>query len=172
MISFDRYNIICNGFNGPKMTNGKAIFLAIISWAISIGFAIAPLFGWGKYTLEGILDSCSYDYLTQDFNVSPPAPTARHLSSAIRDIIMITSLMSSRPHLMFLFPTTDQELQHCHLRRRLFPPGRYHHLLCVHREGHLRSRGRYARTGQEDERDNPPHRRKSSIFGTVRSIFL
>uniref|UniRef100_A0A0P4WG30 G-protein coupled receptors family 1 profile domain-containing protein n=1 Tax=Scylla olivacea TaxID=85551 RepID=A0A0P4WG30_SCYOL len=68
MISFDRYNIICNGFNGPKMTNGKAIFLAIISWAISIGFAIAPLFGWGKYTLEGILDSCSYDYLTQDFN--------------------------------------------------------------------------------------------------------
>ncbi|KAK8382571.1 hypothetical protein O3P69_015427 [Scylla paramamosain] len=38
------------------------------SWAISIGFAIAPFFGWGKYTLEGILDSCSYDYLTQDFN--------------------------------------------------------------------------------------------------------
>merc|ERR1712002_1130772 len=43
MISWDRYNIICNGFNGPKLTQGKA-------------------------TLEGILDSCSYDYLSQDFN--------------------------------------------------------------------------------------------------------
>ncbi|XP_045137352.1 compound eye opsin BCRH2 [Portunus trituberculatus] len=67
-ISFDRYNIICNGFNGPKLTTGKAIFLTCIGWTISISFAIAPFFGWGKYILEGILTSCSYDYLTQDFN--------------------------------------------------------------------------------------------------------
>merc|ERR1712228_730242 len=25
-------------------------------------------FGWGKYIPEGILDSCSYDYISQDFN--------------------------------------------------------------------------------------------------------
>lgn len=71
MISFDRYNIICNGFNGPKLTQGKAIGLALLSWIIAVGCAIPPFFGWGKYILEGILDSCSYDYLTQDFNVSP-----------------------------------------------------------------------------------------------------
>ena len=71
MISFDRYNIICNGFNGPKLTTGKAVVLAGISWTISVGFALCPFFGWGNYIMEGILTSCSYDYLTQDFNVSP-----------------------------------------------------------------------------------------------------
>ncbi|XP_045137350.1 compound eye opsin BCRH2-like [Portunus trituberculatus] len=69
MISFDRYNIICNGFNGPKLTTGKAIFLTMVSWAISIVCAASPLFGWGRYTLEGILTSCSFDYLTQNFNI-------------------------------------------------------------------------------------------------------
>nr|ADQ01810.1 opsin protein [Leptuca pugilator] len=67
-ISFDRYNIICNGFNGPKLTTGKAVAGALLSWIIAVGCALPPFFGWGKYILEGILDSCSYDYLTQDFN--------------------------------------------------------------------------------------------------------
>nr|ADQ01809.1 opsin protein [Leptuca pugilator] len=68
MISFDRYNIICNGFNGPKLTQGKATAMCAIAWIISIGWCLPPFFGWGAYTLEGILDSCSYDYLTQDWN--------------------------------------------------------------------------------------------------------
>ncbi|XP_064091261.1 compound eye opsin BCRH1-like [Macrobrachium nipponense] len=68
MISYDRYNIICNSFNGPKLTQGKAIGLCLFCWAMAIGWAIPPFFGWGKYIPEGILDSCSYDYLSQDFN--------------------------------------------------------------------------------------------------------
>jgi len=68
MISWDRYNIICNGFNGPKLTQAKAMGMCAFAWVVSIGWAIPPFFGWGKYTFEGILDSCSYDYLSQDFN--------------------------------------------------------------------------------------------------------
>ncbi|XP_068213776.1 compound eye opsin BCRH1-like [Palaemon carinicauda] len=68
MISYDRYNIICNSFNGPKLTQGKAIGLCLFCWAMAIGWALPPFFGWGKYIPEGILDSCSYDYLSQDFN--------------------------------------------------------------------------------------------------------
>jgi len=68
MISWDRYNIICNGFNGPKLTQGKAMAMCGFCWAMAIGWCLPPFFGWGKYTLEGILDSCSYDYLSQDFN--------------------------------------------------------------------------------------------------------
>jgi len=66
MISFDRYNIICNGFNGPKLTKGKATMMAGIAWIIAIGCALPPFFGWGGYSLEGILTSCSFDYLSQD----------------------------------------------------------------------------------------------------------
>jgi len=68
MISYDRYNIICNGFNGPKLTYGKARLMCLWCWAMAIGWALPPFFGWGKYIPEGILDSCSYDYISQDFN--------------------------------------------------------------------------------------------------------
>lgn len=68
MISWDRYNIICNGFNGPKLTMGKAMGMCAFCWMMAIGWALPPFFGWGKYIPEGILDSCSYDYLTMDFN--------------------------------------------------------------------------------------------------------
>jgi len=67
-ISFDRYNIICNGFQGPRLTQGKAMFMCLFAWAMAIGWALPPFFGWGKYIPEGILDSCSYDYLSQDIN--------------------------------------------------------------------------------------------------------
>jgi len=65
-ISYDRYNLICNGFNGPKMTQGRAMMFMFFAWAYGIGWALPPFFGWGAYIAEGILDSCSYDYLSQD----------------------------------------------------------------------------------------------------------
>jgi len=65
-ISADRYNIICNGFKGPKLTKGKATTMALFCWAIAFGNASPPFFGWGGYSLEGILTSCSFDYLSQD----------------------------------------------------------------------------------------------------------
>jgi len=65
-ISFDRYNIICNGFNGPKLTKGKATGMALICWVMAILTSSPPFFGWGGYTMEGIMTSCSFDYLSQD----------------------------------------------------------------------------------------------------------
>ncbi|CAL4068075.1 unnamed protein product [Meganyctiphanes norvegica] len=65
-ISADRFNIICNGFNGPKLTKGKAAMMALWCWIISILISIAPFLGWGGYGPEGILTSCSFDYLSQD----------------------------------------------------------------------------------------------------------
>jgi len=65
-ISADRYNIICNGFKGPKLTKGKATLMAAFCWAIAFGCAAPPYFGWGGYSLEGILTTCSFDYLSQD----------------------------------------------------------------------------------------------------------
>jgi len=67
-ISADRYNIICNGFNGPKLTKGKATVMAMLCWTVAIGVAVCPLFGWGGYSLEGIMTSCSFDYLSQDIS--------------------------------------------------------------------------------------------------------
>jgi len=68
-ISWDRYNIICNGFQGPKLTQGKAAGACFFSWFMAFGWAMPPFFGWGKYIPEGILDSCSYDYLSQEWEI-------------------------------------------------------------------------------------------------------
>jgi len=65
-ISADRYNIICNGFNGPKLTKGKATGMALFCWGMACLTSSPPFFGWGGYTLEGIMTSCSFDYLSQD----------------------------------------------------------------------------------------------------------
>merc|ERR1712142_1239040 len=35
-ISFDRYNLICNGFNGPKMTQGRAMMFMFFAWAYAL----------------------------------------------------------------------------------------------------------------------------------------
>merc|ERR1712212_1242060 len=71
-ISYDRYNIICNGFQGPKLTQGKAGMMVLFTWVIGIGMALGPFFGWGKYIPEGILDSWSYNLSMIIFDFSVP----------------------------------------------------------------------------------------------------
>ncbi|XP_045111199.1 compound eye opsin BCRH2-like [Portunus trituberculatus] len=68
-ISYDRYNVIVNGVGGSPLTSGKALIFMLFSWAYAVGWSIPPFFGWGKYIPEGILDSCSFDYLTRDWNL-------------------------------------------------------------------------------------------------------
>jgi len=64
MISWDRYNVIVKGMSGTPLSFQKAIILILIAWLFSLGWAIAPLFGIGAFTLDSMLGSCSYDGLT------------------------------------------------------------------------------------------------------------
>jgi r-opsin len=66
VISLDRYNVIVRGMAGTPMTNGRALCFIIFCWCYAIFWSSGPFFGWGKYIPEGILDSCSFDYLTRD----------------------------------------------------------------------------------------------------------
>ena len=47
----------------------RSVFLILFCWMYAIGWSTPPFFGWGRYIPEGILDSCSFDYLTRDFSV-------------------------------------------------------------------------------------------------------
>jgi len=67
-ITYDRYNVIVHGVGGKPLTFGKAGAMVAYIWIIGIGSSMWPFLGWGKYTLEGILSSCSIDYLSKDFN--------------------------------------------------------------------------------------------------------
>jgi len=67
-ITYDRYNVIVHGVGGKPLTFGKAMGMIVFIWANGITTSMGPMLGWGKYTPEGILSSCSFDYLSKDFN--------------------------------------------------------------------------------------------------------
>ncbi|XP_027213275.2 compound eye opsin BCRH1-like [Penaeus vannamei] len=68
-ISYDRYNVIVKGVSGTPLTSGRATLFVLFAWIYAIAWSLPPFFGWGKYIPEGILDSCSFDYLTRDDNL-------------------------------------------------------------------------------------------------------
>nr|CAH0102306.1 unnamed protein product [Daphnia galeata] len=88
-ISYDRYNVIVNGMNGPRMTYKKAASLILFCWAYAIGWSIPPFVGWGKYIPEGILDSCSFDYLTRD-SATVSYTTCLFVSNYCTPLLIIT----------------------------------------------------------------------------------
>ena len=63
-----RYSLIVGGSNNRKMTPGKAILILVIMAGYSTLICIPPFLGWGSYSMEGLLITCSYDYLSQDWN--------------------------------------------------------------------------------------------------------
>ncbi|XP_042222540.1 compound eye opsin BCRH2-like isoform X1 [Homarus americanus] len=66
-IGYDRYCVIVKAFDGGHISSGKAFFIILLCWGYSIAIAIWPFFGWNSYIPEGILTSCSFDYISQDW---------------------------------------------------------------------------------------------------------
>jgi len=67
-ITWDRYNVIVHGVAGKPLTFTKVFMMVLFIWGYAIGISVPPLVGWGRFIPEGILDSCSFDYLSKDFN--------------------------------------------------------------------------------------------------------
>jgi len=68
VIGYDRYNVIVKGFKGTKITFGKAAIILILVWLYAALGCCPPFLGWGGYALEGLFLTCSYDFLTEDWN--------------------------------------------------------------------------------------------------------
>ena len=64
VIGYDRYNVIVKGLAGKKISSGMALVILVIIWTYSILVTTAPFLGWGGYMAEGLLITCSYDYLS------------------------------------------------------------------------------------------------------------
>ena len=52
------------GFSGKKITPGMAFGILLVTWAYSILISSTPFFGWGDYMAEGLLITCTYDFLS------------------------------------------------------------------------------------------------------------
>ncbi|BES87196.1 7 transmembrane receptor (rhodopsin family) [Nesidiocoris tenuis] len=68
-ISVERYLvIIARPMSRWKMTAAAAKRLCVSSWLYCSCLTLPPVFGWSKYTVEGVLTSCSWDYMTRSWD--------------------------------------------------------------------------------------------------------
>lgn len=67
LIAFDRYNVIVKGLAGKPLTINGALLRILGIWIFSLGWTIAPMFGWNRYVPEGNMTACGTDYFSRDF---------------------------------------------------------------------------------------------------------
>nr|CAI5858158.1 unnamed protein product [Callosobruchus analis] len=65
-IALDRYNVIVKGLSAKPLTKKTAMLRILFIWVFSVGWTIAPLFGWNRYVPEGNMTACGTDYLNKD----------------------------------------------------------------------------------------------------------
>ncbi|KAK2910915.1 hypothetical protein Q8A67_003048 [Cirrhinus molitorella] len=68
-ISIDRYMVITKPLQTIQWNSKRRMSLAILCiWLYSLAWSLAPLVGWSSYIPEGLMTSCTWDYVS-------PSPT-------------------------------------------------------------------------------------------------
>ncbi|XP_049420059.1 melanopsin-A-like isoform X3 [Epinephelus fuscoguttatus] len=65
VIAVDRYVVITRPLASlGVMSRRKALSILAAAWVYSVGWSLPPFFGWSAYVPEGLMTSCSWDYMT------------------------------------------------------------------------------------------------------------
>uniref|UniRef100_A0A3B4UPU5 Opsin 4 n=1 Tax=Seriola dumerili TaxID=41447 RepID=A0A3B4UPU5_SERDU len=65
VIAVDRYVVITRPLASlGVMSRRKALSIVAVAWIYSMGWSLPPFFGWSAYVPEGLMTSCSWDYMT------------------------------------------------------------------------------------------------------------
>ncbi|XP_053709600.1 melanopsin-A-like isoform X2 [Synchiropus splendidus] len=65
VIAVDRYVVITRPLASlGAMSRKKALSIVAAAWVYSMGWSLPPFFGWSAYVPEGLMTSCSWDYMT------------------------------------------------------------------------------------------------------------
>ncbi|XP_061563602.1 melanopsin-A-like [Cololabis saira] len=65
VIAVDRYVVITRPLASlGVMSHKKALSFVAVAWFYSMGWSLPPFFGWSAYVPEGLMTSCSWDYMT------------------------------------------------------------------------------------------------------------
>ncbi|XP_069569853.1 opsin 4xa [Brachyistius frenatus] len=64
-ISVDRYIVITKPLQAIQWTSTRrTCFIIVLVWLYSLAWSLAPLLGWSSYIPEGLMTSCTWDYVT------------------------------------------------------------------------------------------------------------
>ncbi|XP_008942995.1 PREDICTED: melanopsin-A-like [Merops nubicus] len=65
VIALDRYFVITKPLASLGVTSKKKALIILVGvWLYSLAWSLPPFFGWSAYVPEGLLTSCSWDYMT------------------------------------------------------------------------------------------------------------
>ncbi|KAL4612941.1 melanopsin-A-like [Arapaima gigas] len=65
VIAVDRYFVITRPLTSiGVLSRRRALLILSAAWAYSLGWSLPPFFGWSAYVPEGLMTSCSWDYMT------------------------------------------------------------------------------------------------------------
>ncbi|XP_067443375.1 parapinopsin-like [Thunnus thynnus] len=71
LIAVERMFVVCKPLGLTTFQNNHAVGGIVLSWLWSLTWNLPPLFGWGRYELEGVGTSCAPDWHNRDpHNVS------------------------------------------------------------------------------------------------------
>uniref|UniRef100_A0A8P4FZG9 Rhodopsin n=1 Tax=Dicentrarchus labrax TaxID=13489 RepID=A0A8P4FZG9_DICLA len=65
VIAVDRYFVITRPLTSIGVLSRKrALLILMAAWAYSLAWSLPPFFGWSAYVPEGLMTSCTWDYMT------------------------------------------------------------------------------------------------------------
>uniref|UniRef100_A0A3P8VJT6 Opsin 4b n=1 Tax=Cynoglossus semilaevis TaxID=244447 RepID=A0A3P8VJT6_CYNSE len=65
VIAVDRYMVITRPLASlGAMSRRKALSISAVVWLYSLGWSLPPLFGWSAYVPEGLMTSCTWNYMS------------------------------------------------------------------------------------------------------------
>uniref|UniRef100_A0A3Q3QVZ6 G-protein coupled receptors family 1 profile domain-containing protein n=1 Tax=Monopterus albus TaxID=43700 RepID=A0A3Q3QVZ6_MONAL len=65
VIAVDRYFVITRPLTSIGiLTQKRALLILVAAWAYSLGWSLPPFFGWSAYVPEGLMTSCTWNYMT------------------------------------------------------------------------------------------------------------
>ncbi|CAH2321226.1 melanopsin [Pelobates cultripes] len=65
VIALDRYFVITRPLASiGVMSKKKAVLILLSVWLYSLAWSLPPFFGWSAYIPEGLMTSCTWDYMT------------------------------------------------------------------------------------------------------------
>nr|ANA75357.1 melanopsin 1 [Paralichthys dentatus] len=86
VIAVDRYVVITRPLASlGVMSRRKALSILAVAWVYSMGWSLPPFFGWSAYVPEGLMTSCSWDYMTF-------TPSVRSYTMLLFTFVFFTSL--------------------------------------------------------------------------------
>ncbi|XP_068129760.1 parapinopsin-like [Hyperolius riggenbachi] len=68
ILAYERYNVVCEPVGAMKLSTQRGYQGLAFIWLFCLIWAVAPLFGWSSYGLEGVQTSCSIGWEERTWN--------------------------------------------------------------------------------------------------------